>query len=44
MIASDIYSRGGFWGTSSEDTADVEGLTDVAMATNFRTTLAANGL
>jgi len=29
---------------SSEDIAEINGLRDVAMATNFGTTLAANGL
>jgi len=47
MIASDTLfdSRGGFSGTSYPmKTAEIEGLTDVAMATNLGTTLAANGL
>jgi len=47
MTASDklFDSRGGFSGTSYPvKTAEIEGLTDVAMATNFGTTLAANGL
>jgi len=40
-------SKGGFSGTiklSNEDIAEIEGLRDVAMATNFGTALAANGL
>ena len=47
MIASDTLfdSRGGFLGTSYPmKTAKIEGLRDVAMATNFGTTLAVNGL
>jgi len=47
MIASDtlFYSRGGFSGTSYPmKTAEIEGVRDVAMASNFGTTLAANGL
>ena len=47
MTASDTLfdSRGGFSGTSYPmKTATIEGLRDVAMATNFGTTLAANGL
>jgi len=48
MIASNTLfdSRGGFLGDklSNEDIAEIEGLRDVAMATNFGTTLAANGL
>jgi len=35
----------GFWlKLSNKDIAEIEGLRDVAMATNFGTTLAANGL
>ena len=48
MAASDSLfdSRGRFSGVklSNEDTAEIEGLRDVAMATNFGTALAANGL
>ena len=48
MAASDTLfeSRGGFFGDkqSNEDIAELEGVRDVAMATNFWTTLAANGL
>jgi len=45
--ASDLLfgSRGGFSGTSYPmKTAEIEGLRDVAVATNFGTALAANGL
>jgi len=47
MASSDTLfeSRGGFGDKLPiEDIADIEGLRDVAMATNFWTTLAANGL
>ena len=48
MAASDSLfdSRGRFSGVklSNEDTAEIEGLRDVAMATDLWTTLAANGL
>ena len=49
MIASDTLfdSRGaGFSGDklSDEDIAEIEGLRDVAMGSNFETILAANGL
>jgi len=48
IIASDklFDSVVGFFGDnlSNEDIAEIEGLRDVAMATNFGTTLAANGL
>ena len=46
MIASDTLfdSRGGFARTGYPMIADIESLRDVAMATNFGTTLAANGL
>jgi len=48
MIASNTLfdSRGWVFGhkLSNEDTAEIDGLRDVAMATNFGTTLAANGL
>ena len=47
MTASDMLfdSMGGFLGTSYPmKTAEIEGLTDVAMATHLGTTLAANGL
>jgi len=47
MIASDTLfdSRGWVFGgkLSNEDIAEIEGLRDVAMTTNFGTTLAANG-
>jgi len=42
-----LISRGRFFSGSSypnEDIAKIEGLRDVDMATNFGTTLAANGL
>ena len=45
MAASDSLfdSRGRFLGSSyNEDIADIEGVRDVAMATNFGTALAAN--
>jgi len=46
MIASDLLfdSRGGFLGgkLSNEDIAEIASLRDVAMETNFGTTLAAN--
>ena len=50
MAASDSLfdSRGVRWvfwdKLCNEDIAEIEGLRDVAMATNFGTTLAANGL
>ena len=48
MIASVTLfdSRGWVFGDklSNEDTAEIEGLRDVDMATNFWTTLPANGL
>ena len=46
MTASDTLfdSRGGFSGTSYPMKTEIEGLRDVAMATNFGTALAANGL
>ena len=48
MIASNTLfdSRGWVFGhkLSNEDIADIEGLRDVPMATNFGTTLAATGL
>ena len=48
MEASDSLfdSRGDFLGVklSNEDVAEIEGLRDVAMVTNFGTTLAVNGL
>jgi len=47
MTASDMLfdSRGWVFGDtlSNEDITEIEGLRDVAMATNFGTTLAANG-
>ena len=47
MTAGDTLfdSRGGFFGDklSNEDIAEIEGLRDVAMGTNFGTALAANG-
>jgi len=47
MAASDsLFDRGWVFGDtlSSEDIAEIDGLRDVAMATDFGTTLAANGL
>ena len=47
MTASDMLfdCTGGFSGTiSNEGIAEIEGLRDVAMATNFGTALAANGV
>jgi len=48
MIASDTLfdSSGWVFGNklSNEDIAEIEGLRDVAIATNFGTALAANGL
>jgi len=45
MTASDSLfdSKGGFSGLSY-DTAEIEGLRDVAMATHFETTVAVHGL
>ena len=47
MIPNDTLfgSRGWVFGNklSNEDIAEIEGLRDVVMATNFGTTLAANG-